>query len=100
MNWKQKEKTMTVTMVGTFDQTGSDNGAYALDSAAVMITEGLAREMISGVENFDYTWVISADPGKKDSVTAALESAAANAPSGMDFIPMPRDWTSGPSSRT
>lgn len=76
-------KTRTVTMVGTFDQTGSDNGTYAMDSAAVMITEGLAREMISGVENFDYAWVISADPAKEDSVTAALESAAANAPSGM-----------------
>ena len=48
-----------------------------------MITEGLAREMISSVENFDYTWVISADPNKEDSVTAALESVATNAPSGM-----------------
>ncbi len=78
-------KTMTVTMVGTFDptQTGSGNGAYALDSASAMITEGLAREMISSVENFDYTWVISADPSKEDSVTAALESAVANAPSGI-----------------
>ena len=48
-----------------------------------MITDGLAREMISSVENFDYTWVISADPNKEDSVTAALESVATNAPSGM-----------------
>ena len=78
-----EEKTMTVTMVGTFGTTGSDNGTYALDSASVMITEGLAREMISSVENFDYTWVISADPRKENSVTAALESAAANAPTGM-----------------
>lgn len=76
-------KTMTVTMVGTFDQTGSDNGTYALDSASAMITEELAREMIPGVENFDYTWVISADPSKENSVTAALESAATNASSGM-----------------
>lgn len=80
-----EEKTRTVTMVGTFGQTGSDNGAYALDSASAMITEGLAREMISSVENFDYTWVISADPSKEDSVTAALESAAANAPSGLEL---------------
>lgn len=78
-----EEKTMTVTMAGTFGTTGSDNGAYALDSASVMITEGLAREMISRVENFDYTWVISAAPSKEDSVAAALESAVANAPSGM-----------------
>ncbi|WP_418668011.1 FtsX-like permease family protein [Allofournierella sp.] len=78
-----EEKTMTVTMVGTFGGAGSGNGSYALDAASVMITEGLAKEMISSVKNFDYTWVISADPGKEDSVTAALESAAANAPSGM-----------------
>ena len=57
-----EEDTMTVTMVGTYGKPGSSNGTYALDSAAVMITEGLAREMISSVENFDYTWVISADP--------------------------------------
>ena len=78
-----EEDTMTVTMVGTYGKPGSSNGTYALDSAAVMITEGLAREMISSVENFDYTWVISADPNKEDSVTAALESVATNAPSGM-----------------
>ena len=71
-----EEDTMTVTMVGTYGKPGSSNGTYALDSAAVMITEGLAREMISSVENFDYTWVISADPNKEDSVTAALESVA------------------------
>ena len=80
---ESEEKTMTVTMVGTYDQTGSNNGTYGLDAAMVMITEGLAREMISSVENFDYTWVISADPNKEASVTAALESAAANAPSGI-----------------
>ena len=78
-----EEKTMTVTMVGTYDQTGSNNGTYGLDAASVMITEGLAGEMISSVENFDYTWVISAEPGAEEAVTAALESAADNAPSGL-----------------
>lgn len=78
-----EEKTMTVTMVGTYDQTGSDNGTYSLDAALVMITEGLAKEMISSVENFDYTWVVSAASDADETVTAALESAAANAPTGI-----------------
>ena len=78
-----EEKAMIVTMVGTYDQTGSNNGTYGLDAASVMITEGLAGEMISSVENFDYTWVISAEPEAEEAVTAALESAADNAPSGL-----------------
>ena len=77
------EQTRQVTVVGIYDTVGSGNGIYGMDSASVMVTEGLARQMVQEMEQLDYTWVVSTQPGMERSVLEELQAVVDAAPSGI-----------------
>lgn len=89
------EKTGPVTVSGLFDLGRLHEGhkKLGLDGSMLYATEALFKELLPGIENYDYSWSIVSDPKKAQSVEAALKSiAAGRADIGVDSIAVRRDY--------
>jgi putative ABC transport system permease protein len=75
-----EQKTVLVTLAGTFDtkKVTNGHGSLAMDSTQVFLSRDLAQGLFPEIENFDYSWNIVSDPQKAQSVEAGLKSVAAN----------------------
>ena len=75
-----EQKTVPVTLAGTFDtkKVTNGHGSLAMDSTQVFLTRDLAQGLFPEVENFDYSWNIVSDPKKAQSVEAGLRNVIAN----------------------
>ncbi len=75
-----EQKTVPVTLAGTFDtkKVTNGHGSLAMDSTQVFLSRDLAHGLFPEIENFDYSWNIVSDPQKAQSVEADLRSVVAN----------------------
>ena len=75
-----EQKTVPVTLAGTFDtkKVTNGHGSLAMDSTQVFLSRDLAQGLFPEIENFDYSWNIVSDPQKAQSVEAGLRNVIAN----------------------
>ena len=75
-----EQKTVPVTLAGTFDtkKVTNGHGSLAMDSTQVFLSRDLAQGLFPEIENFDYSWNIVSDPQKAQSVEAGLRDLIAN----------------------
>ena len=75
-----EQKTVPVTLAGTFDtkKVTNGHGSLAMDSTQIFLSRDLAQGLFPEIENFDYSWNIVSDPQKAQSVEAGLKSVVAN----------------------
>ena len=75
-----EQKTVPVTLAGTFDtkKVTNGHGSLAMDSTQIFLSRDLAQGLFPAIEKFDYSWNIVSDPQKAQSVEAGLRDLIAN----------------------
>ena len=67
-----------VTVSGIFQSTkvasAQGNGRAGFDAAMMCMTEDAFKELLPGINNFDFTWVINIDPKEQSSVDENLRN--------------------------
>ena len=67
-----------VTVSGIFQSTkvasAQGNGRAGFDAAMMCMTEDAFKELLPGINNFDFTWVINIDPREESSVDENLRN--------------------------
>lgn len=67
-----------VTVSGIFQSTKvasvQGNGRAGFDAAMMCMTEDAFKELLPGINNFDFTWVINIDPKEQSSVDENLRN--------------------------
>ena len=75
-----EQKTVLVTLAGTFDtkKVTNGHGSLAMDSTQIFLSRDLAQGLFPEIENFDYSWNVVSNPQKAQSVEAGLRNVIAN----------------------
>ena len=75
-----EQKTVPVTLAGTFDtkKVTNGHGSLAMDSTQIFLSRDLAQGLFPEIENFDYSWNVVSNPQKAQSVEAGLRNVIAN----------------------
>lgn len=81
------ERTVPVVISGLYDGTyvGSSNGNAADDNSYILITKGLAEELVPGTGEYSYVWEIITESPEDETILGELTSYCSAAPSGISI---------------